>query len=145
MVLSLPSKYSSYEWSTGDTTASVKLYGSILGLGVHLIRVRVGEEFCSESDSITVTVVRAPGIQEEEDAMLRVFPVPATASIRIEIPFNNCEITILDAQGTEIYTQYYNKHVPAGLSFDLSGFKNGIYFIRINTGDRILMRKFVKI
>jgi hypothetical protein len=143
--LSVPPVFSSYEWSTGDTTPEIKLLGSVLGTGDHEIRVRVTKGFCNESDSLKVTVVKVPGIQEMEDALFRVFPVPATAFVTIEIPAIGCEISILDAQGTEVYSRQYNTTTSTSLNLNLSGFKNGIYIVRIRTGDRILVRKLVKI
>ena len=145
LMFSLSPNYSSYKWSTGDITPAITITGSELGIGDHEITVTVTNEYCSFSDSIKVTVVNTPGISEEKDELYRIFPVPTSGFIRIEIPVNNCEIAILDGQGTEIYKKEHSNVPSTGINLDLSEFKKGIYFIRIKTGDTILVRKLVKI
>ena len=53
--------YSHYLWSTGDTTASVKLFGDSLGTGLHQLSITVfDQKGCSGSDSIYLLIEAIP-------------------------------------------------------------------------------------
>ncbi len=71
---------------------------------------------------------------------IRIYPNPAQNAVTIEALKHGSEVTIINNLGKVIYTQ---KDVTGTQTIDLSGFPNGIYFIRISRASSILSSKLV--
>jgi len=77
---------------------------------------------------------------------IKVYPNPSGGIFNIEVPAVNkeAEIVITDITGRIVEKRMItdNKGKPA--TFDLSGFTEGIYFIRVNAGDKTYIDKLLK-
>lgn len=76
---------------------------------------------------------------------LGIYPNPTNGEVLITIPFDaevlNHEVMLFDMNGRILS----RKEVSANqVSMDLSGFANGVYFIKIISGDKVITEKVVK-
>jgi hypothetical protein len=72
-----------------------------------------------------------------------IFPNPTTGkfSITFSSKLVNAKITIVDAQGKEVYQSFGNGNK---LDFDLSLFASGIFYVSINENRRVVTQKIIK-
>lgn len=91
-------------------------------------------------------IVQYSASENHEVNDFRVFPNPAKNYVSIEIPSldkadYNC--TIIDITGKQILTQEFGSSVS--LKLNIENLSNGIYFIKLSTGNSVLStKKFVK-
>lgn len=125
-----------YEWSTGETTASITVSPaetttySVVGTNSH---------GCSDSDAITVTI--GHGIHEESYQSTQVYPNPVRDKLFIqsEQPFDLVEVYSLT--GTLLYR---NNSSDTILEIPTQNLCSGMYFIRLITGTSVETKTFVK-
>jgi hypothetical protein len=73
-----------------------------------------------------------------------VFPNPASYEIKVRSLENINELTIIDIYGKEIYQSGILNATPE-LVVSAADFPSGIYFIRLKSGNRISVQKFIKL
>jgi len=73
-----------------------------------------------------------------------VFPNPASTEIKVKSLENINELTITDIYGKEIYQSGILNPTPE-LVVSATDFPSGIYFIRLKSGNRIGVQKFIKL
>lgn len=83
------------------------------------------------------------GIDQEIDNNIdfNIYPNPANDFIDVETDFKNCSITVFDNIGHLILKE---KMVQNKTRIDLSGFSNGLYFIQLQSEDKMISKKFIK-
>jgi len=74
------------------------------------------------------------------ESNMAVYPNPASNNITIEAP-QQAEIEITNIQGQLIKTLAANSNKT---NIDVSAFPNGIYFVKVKMGKRVVVEKFVK-
>ncbi len=128
-VLDAGAGFESYLWSTTETTQTVTLQGSVLGIGDHTISVTVTNDYsCEANDQVTITVEEIiDGFSSIADAGIKVFPNPNTGLFTIVA--REAEITITDIHGRLVDT-YISE---SSTVIDLSDEPKGIYLVRLNT------------
>jgi len=152
------------EWTQVDTataagiadTVSIAIPSSAInGLTGMRIRSRsVGNEnnassACAlmgsgETEDYIITIDNGNGIQEAALQDISVFPSPSTGDIQINFGHavvEKASITIFDLPGNILKEETIHHSGTAHLS--LSGFANGIYFIRIASGNDIKVDKII--
>ncbi len=80
------------------------------------------------------------GIESIEDSdAFSVFPNPAHDKIYIDFHANaqSCSIYIVNTLGQEVYREKENKPHAGIKSIDISNFKNGIYFVKVEMNSRM--------
>lgn len=90
-------------------------------------------------DSIEVTTKNPLSTVEEEKLNLSVFPNPTQGVLNLTIQNKASieQIFVLDATGRELFSTHQNQ-------LDISGYPDGIYFVRVQTTLGILTRKVIK-
>ena len=137
-----------YLWNFGDSTTSTAQNPShtYIKSGVYTIQLTVYNGCGNNVSSQQIITV---GIKSfNENNKIEVYPNPASSDITIN--FNsernqNINISINDILGNEIYKN--NNSLLIGknnLNIDLSGFKQGVYFICISTSAGKFYHKFIK-
>ncbi len=140
--------FASYLWSTGETTQTILVDGSVIGVGPKTYSVTVtNSNGCVTVETIVITVDPCEGIDEiGEETAIRVFPNPSRGTFNIL--FNNFEddVTleihndlgqILMTDVVEIISPVYVKQI------DLSTQPTGVYFIRLMSNDLIRVEKII--
>ncbi len=148
--LDVVSSHDSYQWSTGDTTASIQISDT----GTYWVFVPYGTGFIS-SEPITVTDPLHPCVPvgmastpESDGVEVMCLPNPATDRIRIlfdlPAPTAVC-LTLTDLLGKTVQSNDAANY-PSGRheqSFDVSSLSGGIYIVSLTTEREQIIRKVV--
>lgn len=141
--------YDSYLWINGDTTASIVVKGSIVGVGSNNYWIEATDtNGCISKDTITVTITQCSnaGINEALiHNLIAIYPNPITEQ-SFTINFNSyeedCIIEILDVSGKII--KRINRQNKSIINVNLTTEK-GIYFVKfISQNNEIGVAKIVK-
>jgi hypothetical protein len=137
------SDWSSYNWSTGDTTQQLL----VTTKGVYTIEV--GNAFgCIATDSVVVVEkICWTGIDEENTNGWVLFPNPSKGAIYIENTQFTKEVTIkvLDLRGKEVYKVTTSVEKGGRYALDLSNQPKGVYLVTVgeDKGEQLLSKKIV--
>lgn len=130
----------SYQWSTGDTTASIQVTQS----GAYSV-VTTDILTCQSTayDTIVFDASLCTGIYEiTANEMLHVYPNPAQGeiNIRYDALYADAWLEISDITGRILLKQ---EMTGANLKLDVSYFSTGIYLISVHSGTGISNRKLI--
>ncbi len=127
----------SYLWSDGSDLPYIEISGSDIGVGEHIYWVIVTDtNSCSNSDSITVIVIKPSGIEfTDKDNLIKIYPNPTHNFLNVEFCNHdqyNVKIILIDNIGNEIIIEDYHS-VTKGeiLEIDVSTLYKGFYTINI--------------
>jgi hypothetical protein len=132
--------YSSYLWSTAETTQSI----TVTAGGVYWVTVTGGPNGCSATDSILVNYTVGTGDLPNDEDGLVLFPNPASGLFVISgPPIQNPDhkISLMDFSGREFFSMpvQENKH---GI-VDVSDLSDGIYLMQIKSRSSVYLRKLI--
>ena len=122
--------YTSYLWSTGDTTDTI----FVTSAGTYLVTVS-GPNGCTISDSITVGIAVGVNGQLSND-VLTFYPNPASDQLTIKsanIDLNKAQIRMFDSHGALIKNLILSAGNNKSQVIDLKNFDAGIYFVQVIT------------
>jgi hypothetical protein len=94
------------------------------------------------TQTYTVTVSVASGIDEQTEANVKLYPVPATTDLYIENVEAVKQIDIFNVAGAMVSTSIHDNENLIHVYLD--SYTSGIYFIRFTTADGTFMKKFIK-
>ena len=83
--------------------------------------------------------VNSKEVFSEKKLPYKIFPNPTNDFINI-VSQEEVNVTIYDALGKEVY---FLKNIYGNKNIDLNGFNNGIYFLKIEMGDKIFSEKII--
>jgi hypothetical protein len=146
VVLDAGNTGATFLWSTGETTQTIEVDSTGIGIGTAQFWVEVTDaETCANSDTIMVTFDDCTGISEFEDAWSVVIsPNPSNGRFTIHMQSKTdrpVDLIIMNAVGSFVYREesisvYQNTSMP----INLQSYPDGIYFLNIK-GDGINMIK----
>jgi hypothetical protein len=129
----------SFMWNTGATTQTILVTVS----GTYYVTIT--DVFgCSATDTIMVTV--PVGINEAAADAISVYPNPAENYITIDLgsfAVTSVDIKISNTLGQVIYAETANQLKNKVKTIDLSGNEKGIYFITIQSDNKLSSKKIV--
>ena len=76
------------------------------------------------------------------------FPNPSSGVVQVELSLLEKEamkLQVLNSTGQFVFQQAYAKNDYFAETIDLSGFPNGVYFVKINTSQQTASRKLIKV
>ena len=142
VTLNADTGYSSYLWSTGDTTSDLTLDVSMLGLGGTFVSLVVSQNGCSSKDSTLVRFVDCTGFgsQEVSDG-IRIYPNPVSSVLNIKMsePSAVKFMEIRDLTGRVVF---YSEEFQSKI--DLSDLGKGSYVLIIKTDKGIARKQIIK-
>lgn len=138
-----------YEWTPSGSTYPFYVFkGSDYGLGSHLISVKVTDSlYCTDEASVAVFVVDNTGIDQNEEAGIRLFPNPVTGTLNIAITnptADRTEVKLFDMQGRMVYSSVYGTLGSTRIELDMSQLQNGTYLLQLGDKDHVSMHKLIK-
>jgi len=80
-------------------------------------------------------------VEDEKQAKLKMYPNPVTDNLFIKAPIEISKITITSILGKKILEK---KAISSSLNIDMSAFRSGMYFIQIESGDKINTYRVIK-
>ena len=141
IVLAVTSGYSSYLWSTGETVYYIALDGSTMTAGTHNYWVEASStNGCVTRDSAIVIVGNSISVQSNEITKIEIFPNPANEFVNISNSVDNFNYQIISINGSIIESEKVEGNKT---TIDISEMNNGVYFIKINTNDKIIIKKLI--
>ncbi|MEN8228114.1 MAG: FISUMP domain-containing protein [Bacteroidota bacterium] len=134
----------SYSWCDGSDLPRSQISGSALGLGDHTYWVIVTDtNLCFNSDSIVITVIDPMNLQFKNTSnSIEIYPNPVNDLIFVQtrIP-GKYTIEITSINGKIIYSSEFS---GSSNQIDLSYFRKGIYFIKVESKDIVTTEKIIK-
>lgn len=124
ITLNAPAGFTTYQWNTGSTTSSTNAPGA----GNY--QLTVSNQFgCTDNDIVVVNSDPCLGIEDNNQAILTVYPNPSKGSFNVAHNINGVsQYVVLDAQGRSVL-QFSNNLNEFML--DLANFSSGIYTLMI--------------
>ena len=131
-----------------DTLGNIWLLTQSMGAAIFNPNGVIGYE-CIDKSLQTCVTTGVHTLSSDDEALLSVQPNPATAvtTIRVNLKgINFVTITITDVQGREI-DDVFKGNLSEGVNemqVDLSEYTQGVYFCKLNSGNKISTVKIVK-
>ena len=124
----------SYDWSTGETTASITPAAN----GPYWVVVSDVDDCLSDTTSFDVTFVSGTGILTIEN-VFNIYPNPTNDMINIDAKGNNqyLSATVYDIFGKLLINTNNNK-------ISLNKFEDGVYILEINTPTKTFTTRVIK-
>jgi hypothetical protein len=136
LLLDAGSGFSKYQWSTGATTQTITVNGSI-GTGTYNYWVKVwNAPDCYSTDSVDVIVYDCDAIIENNnDYSIKVYPNPSKGLVNIDIKGNvndDIQLSLYNSQGQLVLAKevrYLSSHKI--IKIDVRNLAKGVYTIRL--------------
>jgi hypothetical protein len=143
LVLDAGAGFSSYLWSTGDTTRFFTLSASNAAILQISVEVR-DTNSCANSDSILVEIIDCTGINETGRADIKLFPNPVESTLYIEFArtLHQINIIIYDLQGREVLRKEMDE--AKAINLDISDFAAGTYYLKVGANQLFFSEKLIK-
>ena len=125
----------SYEWSTGETTASITV-SPTENTTYHVVGYISG---CENEAQVTVFVV-PDALYDNDNDVISIFPNPVYTEINIQY-IGMQEISVYNLNGQKIETIIVNTDTYI---VNVDDYKPGIYYLRIAGMDEVIVKKIIK-
>jgi len=143
VVLGTSPGFDTYLWSTGETSYSITITGSDLGIGIHEIWLRADlSNGCSDTDTININVTWASDVEENSSGNnITIYPNPASDAIFVITENGNTidEILLYNMLGEILSTELRTNFI------DVSSVPSGIYSLIIKSGNSMPIKKTIVI
>ena len=137
---------SSYLWSTGETTQTIKADSSGTGYGSRNYSVKVNNTpSCSSSDDIVVTFTYPDGMNGVDDSSpVSVYPNPFNDLLHLTATgISGGKYRLFSQQGKMILDQPINTHNLKEV-IDIGNLPSGIYLIEVFNSEKNIIKKIIK-
>ncbi len=139
----------SYLWSTGETTQTIEVDTTGVGIGMLEVSVEVIDmNTCTNVDDIVIVFDDCTGISElSQKWSVEVFPNPSNGAFSVKINSLNSEpvsLVVFNTLGKEVFKQEnISIRFSKTIEFDLSNNPEGIYLLNIKGNGINMMRKII--
>ena len=141
IALSVSSGYT-YLWNTNETTNTIFVDGSQLGVGTYdyWVKATDASNGCITIDSTIVNVTWGVGFKDNNIAEINMYPNPTTNYLIITTNFDYFNYKIIDINGKIVDEAEINSNVA---KIDFTLFKKGTYIVKISNNNKIYMNKII--
>jgi hypothetical protein len=141
----------SYYWSNGSQEQSITVGTTGIGFDLKTVWVEVeNEDGCMGTDTIRVIFdfAQCNAIEEKySDVHLYLYPNPTKGKINYEWQglYGSVEMQISDLHGNKILEQNVESSVAGEYKgfFNLAGYQQGIYLLRLISDNKVIVRKIL--
>ena len=124
------------------TTPSINVDSLGIGISYAQFSVIVTNIFGSMNDTITVGFEICTGLNEIQNEQINIFPNPATEILNINLPeMSNATISIYNMQGQIIFNDQIKNAYSKQMN--LSSFNKGIYLLKVELKNNIILKKII--
>lgn len=145
-----PGIFTSYAWSTGQSSPLIYVDSVGYGLGDATISVEVMDAIgCSASDTVVITFDDCTGLLnvDNEEIAFSIFPNPSKGNFRLtstNSSLKSLELAITDLDGKIVYSQELrNVDGTFNRNLDLTKLPKGIYLVRLISGESVETLKII--
>jgi len=141
--------FSSYLWSTGATTGSVTVDSTGFGLGNSPVYVSVtNANGCSALDTALVNFYVCTEITKQQlnDFAINIYPNPTNSLLNVSIEGNISDlyVELFNFNGQSLFNQKISDiYGNYNLTIDTKQYKQGIYFLRCISDNRMEVKKVI--
>jgi serine protease len=143
---------SSFLWDLGDGTTSTasSVIHHYTAAGSYKVLLKVTDAFgCKDTISKQVLVLNTTGIlnQSFDADGISLYPNPVSDLLNLNFNLSQAEkvsFVVFDLLGKEIFSGNEELITKKEFQVDLSGVPLGVYFVKINIGNKPIIRKFIK-
>ncbi|HEY9083078.1 MAG TPA: fibronectin type III domain-containing protein, partial [Vicingaceae bacterium] len=150
LLLDAGNGFSTYAWSTGDSTQTILIDTNTLGgNGVYTIYVDVTDTVsgCTGTDTIIVEFTNCVGIGENSPNIdMIVYPNPSKGQFTINLTTTNTtdlQIRITNIQGQEVFVKNNFDNINIINEEINIGNVKGVYFVNIITNNEVITKKII--
>lgn len=136
----------SYLWSTDETTETITVNATTLGVGSYTYSVSVTNNSttsnCITTDVINVTVSTTIDVESLAKKGISIYPNPTDGIIKLEFSntIENTWIRIINVTGQVVYSEYL-ENLSGIKTLDLSELNKGVYIISIENKNTNITQK----
>ncbi|MEO8150356.1 MAG: PKD domain-containing protein, partial [Bacteroidia bacterium] len=137
-----------WSWDFGDGSAAVTTQNAVHAYatsGTYTITLTAGNGTCSSSQSVTVNATFA-GIDEHSLSLVSLQPNPVKDILTVNLPGNASKVrmSVTNSFGQLIYETQKNEIVNKTASINLSSYSSGVYILKIESNDQVVLKKIIK-
>jgi hypothetical protein len=147
-----PKEFITFLWNDNSINDSLLVIGKKAGIGEHKYWVEVTDNnYCSNSDTINITVVSAVDIEFEnrEHTTISLYPNPTTGILNLQIKgieYGDLILEVVSMEGRKIMIrQYKNSETIVTDELNISQMPAGPYIIRVIYKDTEMLTTIIKI
>jgi len=151
LVLDAGPDHISYNWSTGDSTRTITLYGSQLSPGDYMYFVEVTDtNGCTGTGSIMVTYEEDTTsiVQKAREPLWEVYPNPCEDNLHIKFPqstaWGQANLRLYSPEGKLLQKWDVPAHTHR-FTLDMSAYSSGVYWLELFTANKVRREKIVKV
>ena len=142
MTLNAGGGFTSYDWSTGETTQTI----SVDSAGTYTVQV-TDTNGCTGGDTIIIDIASDVNEFKVQGFKFQIYPNPNTGEFIIEIHVSkvmDIEIKLLNAIGQVIFEEKLNGFACSyHKKIDLSAYSKGVYNLQLLSGVGVINKKLV--
>jgi len=137
----------SYLWSTGDVSQTVFFDSTNLTTPYdNIIWANVTKNLCSTTDTIIITtIVISINDNKNDDIIVNVYPNPSNGIFNVDVNDikNSLIVEIYDFSGKEVVRKNIERSYPDHINMDVRYLPNGVYFMKIQSGSFLTVKKII--
>ena len=140
----------SWSWDFGDGSAIDTLQNPAphvyAAAGNYNVTLTVSNGTCSSTLVVPVVIVTAAGISQLNAANISVMPNPVKDLLTVNLAGvnSNVSMTLTSSLGQVVYTSNGNEIKNEKVTLNLSSLKSGIYILKMESTDGVVLKKIVK-
>jgi hypothetical protein len=146
IVFTVPEGYESYLWSNSVTAISITVFGESYEPGTILpVWVRVTDGPCIISDTVLVAIKSEFAVEDFSGKSISLYPNPFNDCIYINSGSEINQIDILSLQGLCLISKEILNPDREIIKIHLEDLKQGVYFLKLISGESESIKKIVKL
>jgi hypothetical protein len=146
LVFTVPYGYESYLWSNSVTDNSITIFGESYEPGMVIqVWVAVTDGPCVISDTVYVTIKNEFAVEDFSEINISLYPNPFNDCIYINSGSEINQIDILSLQGLCLISKEILNPDREIIKIHLEDLKQGVYFLKLISGESESIKKIVKL
>jgi len=142
--------FSSYLWSTGETTQNISIDSTGIGYGNAAISLTIIDSLnCQSSDTVNIQFLNCTSVNNLAIGLLNlsIYPNPSTGVFNListETTLKSINMQIFNEEGVSIFEKKID--ITSGIineKIDLANYPKGVYFIRLGIGNETKVLRII--
>jgi hypothetical protein len=143
LIIAISDTLDSYIWFDGSTGDSLIIPGDIIGTNGIDVWVQVTKGVCTSSD--TIHIKSSLSVPELSEIGVKIYPNPVDNKLYINTEKEIKKIVLFNAQGRQLIVNQYKHSADNPVILDMSKFKPGVFFIKVELKNTMGIGKMIKL